>query len=48
MANQSEFVAQDRMATSDGDQLETAGQAILKLLHKAAISFRISFRAFHP
>ena len=27
---------QDRMATSDGDQLETAGQAILKLLHKAA------------
>ena len=36
MANQSEFVAQDRMATSDGDQLETAGQAILKLLHKAA------------
>ena len=24
------------MATSDGDQLETAGQAILKLLHKAA------------
>ena len=32
MANQSEFVAQDRMATSDGDQLETAGQAILKLL----------------
>jgi cell fate (sporulation/competence/biofilm development) regulator YmcA (YheA/YmcA/DUF963 family) len=36
MANQSESVAQDRMATSDGDQLETAGQAILKLLHKAA------------
>ena len=36
MAIQSESVAQDRMATSDGDQLETAGQAILKLLHKAA------------
>ena len=36
MANQLESVAQDRTATSDGDQLETAGQAILKLLHKAA------------
>ena len=29
MANQSESVIQDRIATSDGDQLETAGQAIL-------------------
>ena len=38
MANQSESVAQDRMATSDGDQLETAGQAILKLLHKAVVA----------
>jgi cell fate (sporulation/competence/biofilm development) regulator YmcA (YheA/YmcA/DUF963 family) len=36
MAIQSESVAQDRTATSDGDQLESAGQAILKLLHKAA------------
>jgi cell fate (sporulation/competence/biofilm development) regulator YmcA (YheA/YmcA/DUF963 family) len=36
MAVQSESVAQDRAATSDGDQLESAGQAILKLLHKAA------------
>ena len=36
MSNQSESVAQERMAASDGDQLETAGQAILKLLHKAA------------
>ena len=36
MAIQSESVAQDRAATSDGDQLESAGQAILKLLHKAA------------
>ena len=36
MAMQSESVAQDRAATSDGDQLESAGQAILKLLHKAA------------
>jgi cell fate (sporulation/competence/biofilm development) regulator YmcA (YheA/YmcA/DUF963 family) len=36
MAIQSESVAQDGAATSDGDQLESAGQAILKLLHKAA------------
>jgi predicted nucleic acid-binding Zn-ribbon protein len=36
MATQSESVAQDRTATSDGDQLEFAGQAILNLLHKAA------------
>ena len=36
MAIQSESVAQDRAATSDDDQLESAGQAILKLLHKAA------------
>jgi hypothetical protein len=36
MAIQSESVAEDRTATSDGDQLESAGQAILKLLHKAA------------
>ena len=36
MAIQSESVAQDRAATSDGDQLESTGQAILKLLHKAA------------
>ena len=33
---QSECLAQDRTATSAGDQLESAGQAILKLLHKAA------------
>ena len=36
MAIQSESVAPDRAATSDDDQLESAGQAILKLLHKAA------------
>jgi cell fate (sporulation/competence/biofilm development) regulator YmcA (YheA/YmcA/DUF963 family) len=36
MAIQSESVAQKRAATSDDDQLESAGQAILKLLHKAA------------
>jgi cell fate (sporulation/competence/biofilm development) regulator YmcA (YheA/YmcA/DUF963 family) len=36
MANHSEFVAKDRLATSDDDQLESAGQAILKLLHKAS------------
>ena len=36
MAIQSESVAQERAATSDDDQLESAGQAILKLLHKAA------------
>jgi hypothetical protein len=36
MAIQSESVAQDRAATSNGDQLESAGQAILELLHKAA------------
>ena len=36
MAIQSESVAQDKAATSNGDQLESAGQAILKLLHKAA------------
>jgi hypothetical protein len=36
MAIQSESVAQDRASTNDGDQLESAGQAILKLLHKAA------------
>ena len=34
MANQSESVAQ--AAASDGGQLDSAGQAILKLLHKAA------------
>ena len=41
MANQSESefamsLAQDWAATSEGDQLDSAGQAILKLLHKAA------------
>jgi hypothetical protein len=41
MANYSEFQAansqrQDEPASNDGGQLDTAGQAILKLLHKAA------------
>jgi hypothetical protein len=41
MANYSEFQAansqrQDEPASNDGSQLDTAGQAILKLLHKAA------------
>ena len=40
MANQSEFEiisrGQDGSASNDGDQLDSAGQAILKLLHKAA------------
>ena len=36
MAIQSESFAQDRAAISDDDQLEFAGQAILKLLDNAA------------
>ncbi len=40
MANQSESEitsgGQDGSASNDGDQLDSAGQAILKLLHKAA------------
>jgi hypothetical protein len=41
MANQSESesaipLAHDGAASNDGGQLDTAGQAILKLLHKAA------------
>jgi hypothetical protein len=36
MVSQSEPVVQDRAATSDGGQLDSVGQAILKLLHKAA------------
>jgi predicted nucleic acid-binding Zn-ribbon protein len=36
MPNQSESAARDKAATSDGDQLDSAGQAVLKLLHKAA------------
>jgi hypothetical protein len=41
MANYSEFQAansqrQDEPASNDGGQLDTAGQAILKLLHRAA------------
>jgi hypothetical protein len=38
MSNQSESESADRdsAASNDGSQLESAGQAILKLLHKAA------------
>ena len=38
MSSQSEPVSADRdsAASNDGNQLDTAGQAILKLLHKAA------------
>src|ERR1700720_2161501 len=41
MADYSEFESansrgQDGSASNDGDQLDSAGQAILKLLHKAA------------
>jgi hypothetical protein len=36
MASQSESDAQDRAVTSDGGHVDSAGQAILNLLHEAA------------
>jgi hypothetical protein len=36
MSNQTRSIVQERTSTSDDDQLESAGQAILKLLDNAA------------
>ena len=49
MANYSEFECaisrgQEGSASNDGDQLDSAGQAILKLLHKAADSAEANSR----
>jgi hypothetical protein len=42
MSSQSESESADRdsAASNDGSQLDTAGQAILKLLHKGLVSLK--------